>query len=164
MKRDILIFPKFKNIDLIQKIREEYDELAYLVRPHITLVFPFTDEIDTPTLSLKITNAIKDFSTFKVVFNGVSLSNDNYIFLNCSLGSDIIQALHDKIYIDVLPTHFNKNIKYTPHITLGTTDNIDFLKDFNYTFEDTIDEIVIEGIGIHQESIILDTIKLKDQK
>ena len=27
-KRDILIFPKFKNIDKIQEIRKKYDELA----------------------------------------------------------------------------------------------------------------------------------------
>ena len=82
LKRDILIFPKFKNIDLIQKIREDYDELSSLVDPHITLVFPFNDEIDTPTLSLKIKEAIKDICPFKVVFNGISLSDDNYIFLN----------------------------------------------------------------------------------
>lgn len=164
LKRDILIFPKFKNIDLIQKIREDYDELASLVAPHITLVFPFNDEIGTPALSLKIKEAIKDISPFKVVFNGISLSDDNYIFLNCTIGNDTIKKLHDIIYSDVLPTHYNKNIEYIPHITLGISDDISFLNDFYYSFEDIIDEIVIEGIGIHQESIILDRIKLKDQK
>ena len=107
---------------------------------------------------------IKDICPFKVVFNGISLSDDNYIFLNCTIGNDTIKKLHDIIYSDVLPTHYNKNIEYIPHITLGVSDDISFLNDFYYSFEDIIDEIVIEGIGIHQESIILDRIKLKDQK
>lgn len=36
-KRDILIFPKFQNLYLIQEIRKKYDRLANLVEPHITL-------------------------------------------------------------------------------------------------------------------------------
>lgn len=164
MKRDILIFPKFKNIDLIQKIREDYDELAYLVEPHITIVFPFTDDIDTPALSTAIKNAIKDINSFKIKFKGVSLSPDKYIFLNCIEGNENIIKLHDILYKEVLPTHLKKEINYIPHITLGTTDNISFLENFDYEFEDIIDRIYIEGIGIHQESIILDEIKLKDQK
>ncbi len=36
-KRDILIFPKFKNMNIIQEIRSKYDRLATLVAPHITL-------------------------------------------------------------------------------------------------------------------------------
>jgi 2'-5' RNA ligase len=164
LKRDILIFPKFKNIELIQKIREDYDELAYLVSPHITLVFPFTDDIDTPTLSKKIKETIKDFKPFNIKFKGVSLNSDNYIFLNCIEGNSQIIALHDKIYEKVLPTHLNKNIEYIPHITIGTSDSIEFLNNFNFEFEDEIDEIVIEGIGIHQESIILDKIKLNSKR
>lgn len=44
-KRDILIFPKFKNIDKIQEIREKYDELAEILPAHITIVFLFENEI-----------------------------------------------------------------------------------------------------------------------
>ena len=40
-KRDILIFPKFKNINKIQELRNKYDPLANLIAPHITIVFPF---------------------------------------------------------------------------------------------------------------------------
>lgn len=40
-KRDILIIPKFINVDKIQKIRKEYDELYEVIMPHITLAFPF---------------------------------------------------------------------------------------------------------------------------
>jgi len=44
-KRDVLIFPKFKNIDKLQDIRIKYDSLANIVPPHITLAFPFGDNI-----------------------------------------------------------------------------------------------------------------------
>ena len=44
-KRDILIFPKFNNMDIINNIRNKYDRLANLINPHITLAFPFKIEM-----------------------------------------------------------------------------------------------------------------------
>ena len=32
------------NMEVIDKIREQYDPLANLVRPHITIVFPFDSD------------------------------------------------------------------------------------------------------------------------
>ena len=43
--RTIMIFPEFENMDIIDRIRDKYDPLARLVRPHITLVFPFENEM-----------------------------------------------------------------------------------------------------------------------
>ena len=43
--RTIMIFPEFDNIDIIDEIRAKYDPLAKLVRPHITIVFPFEMDI-----------------------------------------------------------------------------------------------------------------------
>ena len=53
-KRDILIFPKFDNMNIIDKIRNKYDRLATLVRPHITLAFPFKDVISDDDLINKL--------------------------------------------------------------------------------------------------------------
>lgn len=39
--RTIMIFPEFEEMEIIDEIREKYDPLARLVRPHITIVFPF---------------------------------------------------------------------------------------------------------------------------
>ena len=160
LKRDILIFPKFKNINLIQDIRKKYDSLAELVPPHITLVFPFTDSITDELLVEKIRDCVKDIKPFEIKFKGVSLNRDNYIFLNCITGNKEILNLHDKLYSQVLPSHLNTSIKYIPHITLGKANNIDFLEDFNYYFKDIIDEIIIEKIGKNDESIIIDKINL----
>ena len=160
MKRDILIFPKFKNIHLIQDIRKDYDKLANLISPHITVVFPFTDSMTNDVLIEKIKKCVKNIKSFKIKFKGISLNNENLIFLNCIYGNDEIINLHNKIYNEVLSSHLNKSIKYTPHITLGKVNNIDFLRDFKYEFDDIVDQIVIEEIGPNEESIIIDKINL----
>ena len=159
-KRDILIFPKFQNLYLIQEIRKKYDRLANLVEPHITLAFPFSDNIRNEDLIQSLNNVVSTFEPFKIIFSGISLTENNTIFLNCIEGKDKIIELHDKIYENILPTHLKKSINYIPHITLGTCDNIDFLQNFDYKFETIVNEISIEQIGENEESIILKNIKL----
>lgn len=159
-KRDILIFPKFQNLYLIQEIRKKYDRLANLVEPHITLAFPFSDNIRNEDLIQSLNNVVSAFEPFKIIFSGISLTENNTIFLNCIEGKDKIIELHDKIYENILPTHLKKSINYIPHITLGTCDNIDFLQNFDYKFETIVNEISIEQIGENEESIILKNIKL----
>lgn len=159
-KRDILIFPKFDNLNKIQEIRYKYDRLANLVSPHITLVFPFSDEISDTELIEKLSGLLKEFSPFRVSFSGVSLSDDNYIFLNCVEGSDDIVRLHDEIYAKILPSHLNKFRRYVPHITLGQASDISEFRDFNDIFSCLIDMVSVELIGENEESIILGDIRL----
>ena len=159
-KRDILIFPKFQNLYLIQEIRKKYDRLANLIEPHITLAFPFSDNIRNEDLIQSLNNVVSTFEPFKIIFSGISLTENNTIFLNCIEGKDKIIELHDKIYENILSTHLKKSINYIPHITLGTYDNIDFLQNFDYKFETIVNEISIEQIGENEESIILKNIKL----
>lgn len=70
-KRDILIFPKFDNIDIINKVRDKYDKLADLVNPHITLAFPFNDEISNNDLINRLSSLLENYFPFKVTFKGV---------------------------------------------------------------------------------------------
>ncbi len=162
-KRDILIFPKFDNLDLIEDVREKYDPLYGLVKPHIIVVFPFSDNISNEDLSSKLFNLLENFEPFEVAFKGVSISHDNYIFLNQTIGNDKIIKLHDLIYSNILPTHLNTTNEYIPHITLGRLDTANLLdnKDFPYEFQTTINKISIEQIGEHEESIIVNEINLK---
>lgn len=162
-KRDILIFPKFKNIDLIQQIRIKYDRLATLVEPHITLAFPFSDEISNNDLIIKLSELLKQYNAFEVTFNGTSMSNDNYILLNCIKGKETIIDLHNEIYNKIIPTHLKKDINYIPHITLGQSKDIEELKDFNYEFTTIIDEISVELIGEKEESIIIGKVKIEKE-
>lgn len=159
-KRDILIFPKFKNINKIQELRNKYDPLANLIAPHITIAFPFSDNISNEELIKKLTNLLKNFRPFTIVFKGISLSEDNYIFLNCMKGDQEIIELHNEIYKQILTSHLKKSIKYIPHITIGKASSIQELDSFDYEFKTVVDEISIELIGEHEESIIIKTIKL----
>ena len=49
--RTIMIFPEFRNMNVIDSIRIKYDPLTKLVRPHITLVFPFDSDMSNDELS-----------------------------------------------------------------------------------------------------------------
>lgn len=160
-KRSVIIFPKFKNIKTIQEVRKRYDRLYGMIEPHITLIFPFSDNMADELLIERIRKVVKNITKFNVRFKGISLSNDNYIFLNCIEGKDKIMQLHDSIYQEVLPTHKKKEIQYIPHITLGQSESINMLKkNFDEEFETIIDEISIEYIDENEESMLIDKIEL----
>ena len=65
-KRDILIIPKFKNIDKIQNIRQRHDELYEKIMPHITLAFPFNKDISNEELKKKLLEITKNIKHFKI--------------------------------------------------------------------------------------------------
>ena len=154
-KRDILIFPKFNNMDLIQYVRLKYDKLVNLVEPHITLAFPFSDSMSNEELINKLSILLQSVKPFNVTFKGVFLSEDNYILLNCTEGNKEIINLHDRIYSEIIPTHFRKDLTYIPHITLGQCNNLEAFQDFNYEFKTLVDEVFIELVGEHEKSIII---------
>ena len=43
--RTVMIFPEFENMHVIDSVRDRFDPLAKLVRPHITIVFPFESDM-----------------------------------------------------------------------------------------------------------------------
>ena len=106
---------------------------------------------------------MQSYDPFKVSFKEISISDDNYIFLNCIEGADIIFELHDEIYEKILPNHLKKELKYIPHITLGQAEDIKEFENFEYEFTTIIDEISIEFIGDNEESIIIESIKLNNK-
>ena len=55
----IMIFPEFDNMEVIDKIREQYDPLANLVRPHITIVFPFDSDRSNEELKAVLENRLQ---------------------------------------------------------------------------------------------------------
>ena len=71
MKRAIVLFPKFQNIDAIQSIRERFDPLAKYIAPHITIVFPFESALSTAEL-----DALGSFhESFEAVIDRVYVEN-----------------------------------------------------------------------------------------
>ena len=165
-KRDILIFPKFENVEKIQNVRKKYDELYDLIEPHITVAFPFSNDISDKELKIKLIEILKKVKPFKITCEGVSLRKDNrigkyYIFLNITEGKEKINDILQKIYNKILSNVDIKKYNYEPHLTLGTTQNQQEQIILNEKFETIIDEISVEEIGENEESNILFTIKLE---
>lgn len=157
-KRDILIIPKFNNVDKIQKIREKYDELFKVIMPHITLAFPFKRDISNEELKKKLEEILKDVKPFFIKCKGITLRKDErvgtyYIFLNIVEGKEIIAKINQKIYEDILTDIDIKKYNYEPHITLGNTDNPNEKIELTDEFETIVNSIIVETIGENEESI-----------
>lgn len=86
VKRTIMIFPEFDNIDSIDRIRSKYDPLAELVRPHITLVFPFESDITNDVIRNVLDTRLEEIRKFNLTLHGFSKQIDekfgNSLFLN----------------------------------------------------------------------------------
>ena len=168
-KRDILIIPKFKNIDKIQDIRKKYDELYELIMPHITIAFPFNKDISNQELKKQLLEITKNIKPFKVKCKGVTLRKDKnintyYIFLNIVQGKDILIDLNKKVYNTILSDIDIKKYNYEPHITLGNTNNQNEKIEIDDEFETIIDTIIVERIGENEEQIIEFKINLEKKR
>ena len=158
-KRDILIFPKFKNINNIREIRKKYDELFDKIMPHITLAFPFDKDISNEQLKYQLEKITENIEKFKIKCNGITFKRENeinqyYIFLNIIEGKERIEEIHTQIYDNILNDINIKNYNYDPHITLGCVNSTDEKVETEEEFETIIDKIVVERIGEDEESII----------
>lgn len=159
-----MIFPDFDNMQVIDNIREKYDPLAKLVRPHITIVFPFDIEISNDDLSHILDIRLDGIEPFEIELQGFSKCEDrfgNYLFLNVIKGADHITNIHDALYNN----EFNicdSGLQYIPHITVGKTSDVEELnkayediKDNRCRFVSVINKISVEMIGKNEESIII---------
>lgn len=171
--RTIMIFPKFDNMEIINHIRKEYDPLADLVRPHITLVFPFESSMNNDNLAQILENRLDCVKPFSLKMCGVSKQEDtfgNYLFLNVSQGGEEIKEIHDLLYANEF-AEYDKGLPYKPHMTIGKLPTAELLedafaktKDLEETFCTTVEKISVEMIGENEESIIVIEKELKIDK
>ncbi len=162
--RTIMIFPAFENIALINQIREKYDPLAKLIRPHITLVFPFEDEMSNEKLSDILNERLADIKPFRIELRGFSKCEDrfgNYLFLNVIQGKDEIVKMHDLLYDNEF-SRFEAGLPYLPHMTVGKVEDggeleraYKEIKDLDCSFVSDVNKISVEMIGDNEESIIV---------
>ena len=155
--RDILIFPELDDVSLIQDIREEYDELANIVPPHITLAFPFDSEITNGELDKRLKKILSGYKEFSITLSGVSYHYDEhvgvyYMYLDITQGYDTIYEISQRIYREIL----NKEVpeKYIPHITLGSVEEKNNII-LDHVFNTTVKNIVVEDIGENEVSNIV---------
>lgn len=169
MKRSIILFPDFENIDSIKEIRGKYDPLANFIAPHITLVFPFDNDASTDELKQHfdiVLNCNKKFEVLLSSFTGDF--RDGYLFLNIKTGNDDIIELHDKLYSGILERFLFRGVTYYPHLTVGKLkDEAEFYNAVNdlssnkESFRTMIDKVYVEKIDSNEKSIIEFVFNLK---
>ncbi|WP_238916797.1 2'-5' RNA ligase family protein [Clostridium sp. YIM B02555] len=162
LKRAIILFPNFDNINIIKSIREKYDPLANCIEPHITIVFPFDSDISTDDLKSHFNKVLKGVKKFNVKLKDFTGDfRDGYLFLNVKKGNDNIIELHDKLYSGILEYFLFRKVTYCPHLTVGRLHKesefdkaLDELRSLDESFEIIIDKIYIENIDIMEHSTI----------
>ncbi len=161
MKRAVILYPGFCNINMINEIRRKYDPLADYIAPHITLVFPFDSNISADRLSLHLKEALTGIKKFNVRLKGITGDfKDGYLFLNVKQGNDNIIELHDRLYSGILEDHLTRKISYCPHLTIGRTQTgiefdkaINELSRFGESFSAVIDRVYVENITDNEKSV-----------
>lgn len=162
MKRAIVLFPKFRNMEAIQAIRERFDPLVEYIAPHITLVFPFESALSTDELKAHLSHTLAGMRPFTVRLNGVTGDfRDGYLFLNVKQGNDSIIDLHDRLYSGALEPFLLRKVTYCPHITVGRVLEpsafdraLEELAGFQESFEAEIDKVYVENIDSSDRSTI----------
>lgn len=162
-ERTIMVFPKFKNMEIIKNVRNKYDPLCNKVEPHITLVFPFKSILINEQIKDWMDFALKNTKPFEIELSGISKVNEtdsNYLFLNITRGQEIFINLNLALYKGILK-EFKADIPYVPHMTIGKFETKQQLEDaylnvvnISETFATLVDTITVEMIGPDDNSII----------
>ncbi len=162
--RTVMIFPEFENMYVIDPVRNRYDPLAKLVRPHITIVFPFESEMSNEELFAVLDRRLAGTGPFDIELQGFTKytgPDGNYLLLNMTKGAEEIMKIHDELYRNEFKP-FDKGLEYMPHITVGKLETEAALDDAYSTvkykrdvFACKVNKISVEMIGEHEESIII---------
>ncbi len=162
--RTIMIFPEFEDMKIIDEIREKYDPLAHFVRPHITIVFPFENQMSNNDIADILSVRLKTISPFELVLRGISKQEDrfgNYLFLDVKEGTTEICAIHNTLYDNEFCEH-DLGLGYRPHMTIGKLPTAEALnaayeevKEIDFAFKTVVNKISVEMIGENDESIII---------
>lgn len=158
----VVYFPK-NDVEDINSFREKYDLSFRVIPPHITLISPLT-EVCVNELTEHVANVVKNIKRFSIRLNGLSVTNDNLLFLLVKEGNEEFFNLHDKLYSGMLASHIPTDFTFVPHITLGDfqTKTLEFYssaykeaESINFDIEDITDEVtIIEGDGVTPPSIV----------
>lgn len=163
-ERTIMIFPEFANMAVIDSIRRRHDPLSALVRPHITLAFPFDAEFGDDELSIALDDVLRGIAPFELALRGFSCCTDafgHYLFLNVAQGTEPLRTVHDRLYAGIL-REFDLRLPYAPHMTVGKLPDGRTLESawqsvcgIEEEFRTIVRRISVERIGPGGESTII---------
>ena len=132
----VLAYPKIgqEDFEWIQSLRIKYDQAHYnILRPHITLVFPFEDVAENELI--EHVQAIASKTTpLRFVLRGAALVYNHFedcwhVFLIPDEGNSRILKLHDRLYTGILADKWLLKVPYIPHITIATMRDCQECKD-----------------------------------
>lgn len=164
--RAIHLFPEFEGIELIEDIRARFDPLYSKIEPHITLVFPFSSDINTVELEACIREVISGERVFEIELQNICAveSYGYYLYLNINKGREFILNLHNRLYSGQLqrikPDWLETN-PYNPHMTVGKlnsrelmTEAEGFCSTLTRSFKSVISRVIVEEIDEDENSIV----------
>lgn len=117
-----------EDFEWIQRLRAEYDKAHHqIIRPHFTLVHPVErlDRgrfIDHVRPIVEKTTVIR-FAISRALAVPTPTGGECYVFLLPDEGYGDIVSLHDNLYTGPLADELNPDYPFTPHITVGVSNN-----------------------------------------
>lgn len=117
MLYSLIHYPEIDDTD-IQAFRKKHDPLFELVRPHVSIVFPFTASDPTQAID-HITHKLRPWKPFDIRLTGLEKAWDNWLFLLLDRGKQEIIELHDQMYTGPLAPFLRNDIEFIPHLSLG---------------------------------------------
>lgn len=118
MLRSIAIYPSFNREYEIQRVRNQFDHLADVVRHHATLVFPFDSALSTEDLRIHMKSALQNMHPFRLTL-GSPLAVGNTVQIPVVNGACALTVMHDRLYSGILRSFLREDIPYRPHVTVG---------------------------------------------
>ena len=151
--RALVMFPEAENLGTIEAIRSQHDPQVSLIAAHVTLVFPFADDLSAETLRNHIHDIASGHAPFLARFEQPREFDDGYIALAATTGRRELVDLHDRLYSGPLARHLSDVHTYRPHVTLARVDDprlrtraLDAICRLSPVIETTLREIVVFGI------------------
>lgn len=166
MKRALHIFPAFSADSGVQAFRARHDPLALCIPPHITLLFPFEDEVGDEELVRHIEGAVQRLGSFAIGFAAPVVVDDRLIWLPVRDGEGAVAELHARLYGGIMKKHLRPEIPYRPHVTLGVAKKnnaAELLKEaqrISLATEYRVESLILEKIGADRQSDVVATIGL----
>lgn len=166
-KRAIHIFPRFANEEMINRLRLDFDPLASLIAPHLTLVFPFESSLSEEELLEHCRTALREMEPFQLTMRGITGTPEWYVYLTVKQGNDAIIDMHDRLYRGPLESFLFRKVTYIPHLTVGRLSSMEAFEaalqatqGFDTEFTCVVDQIVVERIEADESSTVENVISL----
>lgn len=119
VKRFIAVVPSLTGAETLTALRQQYDPVANIVPPHVTLVFPFESDLTASDVRAHVEDSVQGVISFPIRLSGVTGSEGEYLFLNVKRGRDALTKLHDRLYSGRLSSYWSARHTYVPHLTVG---------------------------------------------